>query len=99
MRIDDMKKLPPLWLSAMPLITLVALIIIVLIYMPDDALSGASQLALIVASSVCVAISMLWCHTPWETFEEGIKKTVGDAAISILILLMIGVMSRPLSPL
>ena len=93
MRIDDMKKLPPLWLSAMPLITLVALIIIVLIYMPDDALSGASQLALIVASSVCVAISMLWCHTPWETFEEGIKKTVGDAAISILILLMIGVMS------
>ena len=59
MRIDDMKKLPPLWLSAMPLITLVALIIIVLIYMPDDALSGASQLALIVASSVCVAISML----------------------------------------
>ena len=31
MRIDDMKKLPPLWLSAMPLITLVALIIIVLI--------------------------------------------------------------------
>jgi hypothetical protein len=32
MRIDDTKKLPPLWLSAMPLITLVALIIIVLIY-------------------------------------------------------------------
>ena len=93
MRIDDTKKLPPLWLSAMPLITLVALIIIVLIYMPDDALSGASQLALIVASSVCVAISMLWCHTPWEMFEKGIKKTVGDAAISILILLMIGVMS------
>lgn len=90
---SDTSKLPSLWLSILPLITLVSLIVIILTYMPDNALSGASQLALIIASAVCVSISMLHCHTPWEAFERDIKKTVGDAAVSILILLMIGVMS------
>ena len=90
---SDTSKLPSPWLSILPLITLVSLIVIILTYMPDNALSGASQLALIIASAVCVSISMLHCHTPWEAFERDIKKTVGDAAVSILILLMIGVMS------
>ena len=80
-------------ISLLPLAVLIALIALVLRLFPDDALSGASQVALMVASSVCVALSMLVYKTKWTVFEEMIKKTVGDAGVSILILLLIGMMS------
>ena len=80
-------------ISLLPLAVLIALIALVLRIFPDDALSGASQVALMVASSVCVALSMLVYKTKWTVFEEMIKKTVGDAGVSILILLLIGMMS------
>lgn len=80
-------------ISLLPLAVLITLIALVLRIFPDDALSGASQVALMVASSVCVALSMLVYKTKWTVFEEMIKKTVGDAGVSILILLLIGMMS------
>ena len=43
--------MPSVLLSAVPLLTLVSLIVLILIYTPDSALSGASQFALIVSSS------------------------------------------------
>ena len=79
--------------STLPLLTLITLIVLVLHLFPDDALNGASQVALMVASSVCVALSMIVYKTKWTIFEEMIKKTVGDAGVSILILLLIGMMS------
>ena len=87
------KKTPNPFVSALPLLTLVSLIVLVLVYMPDDALSGASQLALLFASTVCVGISMIIYKEPWSSFEMSIQATVGDAAVSVLILLMIGMMS------
>lgn len=80
-------------ISLLPLAVLIALIALVLRIFPDDALSGASQVALMVASSMCVALSMLVYKTKWTVFEDMIKKTVGDAGVSILILLLIGMMS------
>lgn len=79
--------------SVMPLAVLIALIVLVVRLFPDDALSGASQVALMVATTVCVALSMVVYHVRWEVFENKIKKTVGDAGVSILILLLIGMMS------
>ena len=87
------KKTPNPFVSALPLLTLVSLIVLVLVYMPDDALSGASQLALLFASTVCVGISMIVYKEPWSSFEMSIQATLGDAAVSVLILLMIGMMS------
>ena len=86
-------RLPHPLISVLPLAVLVAMIVLILLHMPDDALSGASQLALIVATCICVAIAMVLYHVPWKTFEHAIQKTIGEAAVSILILLMIGVMS------
>lgn len=79
--------------SIMPLAVLIALIVLVVRLFPDDALSGASQVALMIATAVCVALSMVVYHVRWEVFENMIKKTVGDAGVSILILLLIGMMS------
>ena len=46
-----------------------------------------------IATAVCVALGMGIYRMKWNIFEEMIKKTVGDAGVSILILLLIGMMS------
>lgn len=79
--------------SLLPLTVLITLIVLVVRLFPDDALNGASQVALMIASTVCVALSMIVYKTRWAVFEDMIKKTVGDAGVSILILLLIGMMS------
>lgn len=79
--------------SVIPLAVLIALIVLVVKLFPDDALAGASQVALMIATAVCVALGMAIYKMKWSIFEEMIKKTVGDAGVSILILLLIGMMS------
>lgn len=87
------QRIPHPIVSLLPLAVLIALIILVVRLFPDDALSGASQVALMAATAVCVALSMLVYKMKWTIFEDMIKKTVGDAGVSILILLLIGMMS------
>ncbi len=79
--------------SVIPLAVLIALIVLVIHLFPDDALSGASQVALMIATAVCVALGMRIYKMRWKIFEEKIKQTVGEAGVSILILLLIGMMS------
>ncbi len=79
--------------AVLPLALLVALIVVVIQLFPDDALGGASQVALMTATAVCIALSMGLYGVRWDVFEERIKQTVGDAGVSIVILLLIGMMS------
>jgi len=80
-------------IALLPLATLITLIVLVINLFPDDALGGASQVALMIATAICVAISMAVYKMSWDTFENAIKKTVGEASVSIVILLLIGMMS------
>ena len=50
-------------------------------------------MALLVASGVCIGLSMWLYKTPWEHFEKAISKNVGDVASAILILFLIGAIS------
>ena len=86
-------KEPHPFISVIPLAVLITLIVMVVKLFPDDALAGASQVALMIATAVCVALGMGIYRMKWNIFEEMIKKTVGDAGVSILILLLIGMMS------
>jgi NhaC family Na+:H+ antiporter len=79
--------------AAIPIMVLMALIAFVLVVMPDDALSGASQIALIVASTTCIGISMVAYKVSWDSFSSAINVTIGESATSIIILLLIGIMS------
>lgn len=90
---DNTASHPNPLVSLLPLTVLITLIVLVVRLFPDDALNGASQVALMIASTVCVALSMIVYKTRWAVFEDMIKKTVGDAGVSILILLLIGMMS------
>lgn len=58
-----------------------------------DTLGGASQVCLLIASGVAICLSMWIYHTPWQDFEEGIRSTLGQASISIVILILIGMLS------
>lgn len=80
-------------ISAIPLLVLILLMATVMKMLPDEALSGASQISMIIATSICVALSMAIYRTRWQQFEACIKQTIGDTSVSILILLLIGVMS------
>lgn len=87
------QQIPHPLISIIPLLVLIAMIATVMRMLPDDALSGASQIAMMIATAVCVALSMSIYRTQWQVFEDSIKTTIGDTSVSILILLLIGVMS------
>ena len=83
-------KIPALWISLIPLLVLGLLLILVLKAYGTDALGGGIQIALLVSSAVCVALSTLVCKTRWEILEEGIVENIKSSAVAIIIPLMIG---------
>lgn len=81
----------PSWIvSLIPFIFLIAVLIVVIKIFGADALSGGSQVALLMASGVVVAISMIFYKIPWKEFEEGIVDNIRAVGSAILILLLIG---------
>lgn len=87
------KNLPNPWISIIPLVVLVAMISLTITIFEGDALSGGSQVSLFIATGVCVSLSMGIYKTKWTEFEEQIKKTIGSASVSIVILIIIGMLS------
>ena len=77
-------------MAFVPLGVLVAIIALVVHYFGSDALSGASQVGLILASGVCVSISMAVYRCPWEVLEEAISSNIKNVASAMVILLLIG---------
>ena len=86
-------KLPPAWLSLIPLILLVALLGCVIASFGSDALSGASQIALLLSAGVCVCIGIACGYTTWDNFEKFVVKKISDVTQAIIILLLIGAIS------
>lgn len=79
--------------AAIPLVVLIGLLAVVIMLFGSDSLSGGSQVALIMGMAVCVFVSMVFYRVPWHVFEEQIAKTMGGVAITILILLAVGMLS------
>lgn len=80
-------------ISLVPFIFLIVILVIVIKIFGADALSGGSQVALLMASGVVVAISMIFYKIPWKDFEEGIVDNIKAVGSAILILLLIGAIS------
>ena len=59
----------------------------------SDALGGGSQVALLVATAVCVAIGMGVLRRPWAVFEEAMVRNISGVGAAIIILLIIGALS------
>ena len=85
---------PPHPLVALiPILVLIALLAVVIYLFGSDSLNGGSQIALLLGTAVCVAISMAVYRQPWKVFEERMTKTIGNVAITLLILLSVGMLS------
>lgn len=84
------RKLPPVWLAFVPLVLLVGLLVCVISAFGSDALSGGSQIALLVTSACCVIIGLLLKTMNWEDFERAVNENISGVAQAILILLLIG---------
>lgn len=76
--------------SLIPFIFLISVLVVVIKVFGAEALSGGSQVALLMASGVVVAISMIFYKIPWKDFEEGITDNIRAVGTAILILLLIG---------
>ncbi len=90
---DESVRCPHPFVSLIPIVVLVAMMALTISLFGGDALGGGTQVSLLVATAVCIMISMWGYHTPWKSFERGITDTIASSAISLCILLMIGMMS------
>ena len=81
---------PSWWVSLIPFVFLVAALSVVIYVFGSDALSGASQVALMFAAGVTVLLSMILYRVPWKKFEEAILDNITSVGTSIVILLLIG---------
>ena len=86
-------KIPHPLVASIPVVVLIGLLIVVITLFGSDALSGGSQIALLLGLAVCVTISMVFYHVPWKTFERQMCKTIGDIAVTLLILLTVGMLA------
>ena len=86
-------KLPHPLVALIPILVLIALLGTVIYLFGSDSLTGGSQIALMLGTAVCIAISMLAYRVPWKAFEQRITKTIGDVAVTLLILLAVGMLS------
>lgn len=77
-------------LSFIPIIVLIISLVFVVKVFDTSAMEGASQIALLVASAVCVFIGMIIFKIPWQSFEDGIKENIANVGSAIVMLLLIG---------
>ena len=81
---------PSWWISLIPFVVLLAALSIVIYVFGSDALSGASQVALMFAAGVTVVLAMVLYKIPWKTFEDAILDNITSVGTSIVILFLIG---------
>ena len=62
-------KIPSPLVSLLPVFVLILLLFVTIRTFGSDALSGGSQVCLLVATAVCVLTGMAGFHRPWKDFE------------------------------
>lgn len=82
-----------LWLALLPVLLLIgALTWNVLFVYGDDALSGSSQMVILLVAGVTAAIG-LYRGVTWAHIQERIVATISNAMPSIIILLLVGALA------
>lgn len=86
------KKQPLILHAIIPITVLIFLLTINVMVLGADAISGANQIALLLAAGVAGVISFRLGFT-WEEIEKSIVKSISSAMAAMLILLAIGSLS------
>lgn len=93
MEVNQSVKRPSVGLSLVPLVIMVVLLFFTIKVFGSDALSGGSQVVLLVTTACSSALAMLFCKVKWKTIEEAICSNILGVATALLILLLIGALS------
>lgn len=86
---NNIKEMP-IWLSLLPLVALVFMLIFTIKTFGSNSLNGATQVVLLSASAICCIIGIVYSKVPWRNFEESITKNIASVASALIILLLIG---------
>ncbi|MBP5770016.1 MAG: sodium:proton antiporter [Bacteroidaceae bacterium] len=78
------------YLSLIPFAALIALIATCVSVFGTEALEGATQVSLLIASAVCVLVGYLMGRVEWELLEREMTDKIASCMPSIIILLLIG---------
>jgi len=78
------------YLSLIPFAALIALIAICVSAFGTDALDGATQVSLLIASAICALVGYLMRHVKWDDLEREMTNKIASCMPSIIILLLIG---------
>lgn len=69
-------KIPSPLVSLLPVFVLILLLFVTIRTFGSDALSGGSQVCLLVATAVCVLIGMAGFRRPWKDFELAVTNNI-----------------------
>ena len=90
---NNTSRVPSPLLSLVPVLVLVSLLFVTIRIFGSDALSGGSQVVLLLSSAVCSCIAIVHSKIKWKEIEKAIIGNVAGVTPAILILLIIGALS------
>lgn len=93
LRMKKLTNYPSPFFSILPIVILVVLLYLTIGSFGSDALSGASQVCLLVATAVSAAIGMIGYGIKWKDIEHAIVNNIAGVSSAIIILLIIGALS------
>lgn len=86
------QRQPTIFQSVIPILVLLGLIMTTVLGTGADALGGANQLSLLIASGIGAGIAV-WNRVTWAQVMQGMVHTISASLPAILILLMVGMLS------
>jgi NhaC family Na+:H+ antiporter len=89
----EVHKLPHPLVALLPVILLIIMVALSILIFGGDALTGASQIALLSASALALILGKISVNTGWHQFENQLHKNFKNISIALLILLIIGALS------
>ena len=84
------KQAPHLWISLIPIIFLVFLLVVNIIIYKDEATGGANQLALLLTGLLTALLGRFVLKVSYATIEAGAITSIGFATQATIILLVVG---------
>lgn len=88
----DRTKKPALWLSFIPVLTLILLLVLNIDIFKDSAVLGANQIALFVAAMVGAFLGIFVLKVPYEEIEKQVVHSISLSMQANLILLVVGML-------
>jgi NhaC family Na+:H+ antiporter len=86
-------RLPHPFVALIPIAVLIVLVAIAVSIFGSDALSGGSQMALLLATGVALILAKITVGMHWSSFEKALQKNIKNISSALLILLIIGALS------